>query len=255
MEPLQSFRESSHENQMEPFERSVQNTPFQKLRNAVVIASGLVLASCAGSVETRDTNGSGGSAGSSPEGGAGGMAGIGGSAGEGGSGGIGGNAGKGGSGGGVGACVEIHTAATPTSQTVLAGSANVPFACWNLKNGCTNDQMLQSFSVHRYGVGSVDDFDGLRLYVGPIAISNLENFDPADERADFNNLGYIILQGATKTVCANANVSSSTMSGSQDGFEIMQSDDVVFQDQVFGTTQGGNGNFPVQGPVMLIANP
>lgn len=241
MEPLQSFPESSHENRMEPFERSVQNTPFQKLRNAVVLASGLVLAACGGTVETHDPGMTGG-----------GGANTGGSAGEGGSGEIGG---MGGSGGGVEPCVEIETAATPTSQTVLAGSANVPFACWNLTNGCNNDQRLQFFSVHRYGTGSVDDFDGLRLYVEPIAISNLENFNAADERANFNNLNYIIPKGVTKTVCADANLSSSTMSGSQDGFEILQSDDVMVQDLVYGSTVGGAGNFPVQGPIMTIANP
>lgn len=264
MEPLQSFRESSHENRMEFFEHSVQNTPFQKLRNAVVLASGLVLAACGGTVETHDTGGAGsggadtGGNGGSDVGGSpgeGGVAGIGGMGGSGGAGGIDGSGGTAGAGGGVEPCVHIETAATPTSQTVLAGSANVPFACWNLTNGCTNDQMLQSFGVHRYGAGSVDDFDSLRLYVGPIAISNLENFNSADERANFSNLNYIISQGATKTVCANANLNSNGMSGSQDGFEIVKSNDVTVQDQVYGSTQGVSGNFPVQGPVMMIANP
>jgi len=151
-------------------------------------------------------------------------------------------------------CVDVQTASMPAPQTLSPGATDVNFACWTFLNGCFADQRLNALSLRRYGVGMVEDFGSLRLYEGTTAISDFETLSPETESVIFNNIDYLIAKGQTKTFCVHGNVSPGAGGGNVNGFEISQSEDVVFQDQITSELTGGDGNFPVQGPQMTIAN-
>jgi len=149
-------------------------------------------------------------------------------------------------------CVQVEPASVPVGAVIQKGSSNVNFACWDFTNANScNLTTLRTLIATHYGVGSYGDLLNYRLYQGATAVSDFENINLSSGTITFDNLSVPFVPGTTTTLCAHADVSNNADTASQHGLELEPSyppDHIILK-----PAKKIDGQFPVQGPIFMIA--
>jgi len=126
---------------------------------------------------------------------------------------------------------------SPATTTILSGSVDQEIACWNFTATGTEGFSVRSIKVSQVGTASREDLSNLKLKVSGVQIgSTISQFNTTNGATfDLSSSPLGIIAGATKAVCAFADIGSGIWTSRTARFEITQYTDVV----AYGTNSGG----------------
>lgn len=137
---------------------------------------------------------------------------------------------------------------TPASMTLPKGASSVQLAKYNLTAG-SGEVRVTGLSVHRLGIGAVNDFSNVYLYsANGTRMSTGRTINSVTNNVDFNGLNLVIPAGQTVSVWVVGDTASTATAGGQHAFELVSAASVITNST--GTTIGGS--FPVRGNAFLI---
>lgn len=141
--------------------------------------------------------------------------------------------------------LEVSVSAdTPEGDTLPKNATSVEMVSWDFEAG-SEDAVINSLTIHRYGVSSIPTDHQVYLYNGSERITSGRTINSTSRTASFNNLNLEIDKGDTLTLTVRMDVGTVTETG-EVGIELESASAV---------TAGGSvsGDFPLQGDIFDLS--
>jgi len=132
---------------------------------------------------------------------------------------------------------------TPASATIPSSASNAVFGKYNFTASADGAVAINNLTFKRTGVGATTEFQNLYLYEGTTRLTTGRSVNASTNLVIFNNIGYTVPAGTTKTLSLVADVAVSK-TGSH-AFEITAASDVS-------TSATVSGSFPVKANTMTL---
>jgi hypothetical protein len=132
---------------------------------------------------------------------------------------------------------------TPAAKTVPSNATGVVMAKYNLTAANDGAITLNSLTLKRNGVGSPSEFSKVYLYDGATRLTNGRTVSSSDNTATFNNIGWMIAAGTTKTLSVVVDVADLISAGNH-SFSIESAS------AVGASSATVTGAFPMTGNIM-----
>jgi len=132
---------------------------------------------------------------------------------------------------------------TPAAKTIPSQATGVVMAKYNLTAANDGAITLNSLTLKRNGVGSPSEFSKVYLYDGLTRLTNGRTVSSSDNTATFNNIGWMIAAGTTKTLSVVVDVADLTSAGNH-SFSIESAS------AVGASSATVTGAFPMTGNIM-----
>lgn len=127
---------------------------------------------------------------------------------------------------------------TPIGTTIPKGSTGVEMAIFKF----TGDGIIDSMTIHRYGVGAATAFDNVYLYNGDTRLTNGRSVSSSTHEVEFNNINFVVNGTEYLSVVADFDAAAT----GQHGFEIVSSSDV--------NLASVGGSFPIQAELFAVGD-
>ncbi len=109
---------------------------------------------------------------------------------------------------------------TPASATVPAGASGVNFVKFDVHNGSSSSQTVDTVVVHRVGPGAPADFDAVYLFEGNTRLTTSRTVNTTTNDSTFTGLHLSLNPGQTRSLWVAADIDVAPGAGDVSAFEV-----------------------------------